>query len=106
MMDTSAVTILFTPRLSRAPLTRPQVKARYCRQALLGSPSHTYTPPPHRTSYLRGLIQILFPCRQLTQQAKHVVLEDVDALKHDGLSELCLLEDGEAAAADASASLT
>lgn len=31
MMDTSAVTMLLTPRLSRAPLTRPQVKARYCR---------------------------------------------------------------------------
>lgn len=30
MTDTSAVTMLFTPRLSRAPLTRPQVKARYC----------------------------------------------------------------------------
>lgn len=32
MMDTSAVTILFTPRLDRAPLTRPQVKARYYRE--------------------------------------------------------------------------
>lgn len=31
MTDTSAVTMLFTPRLDRAPLTRPQVKARYCR---------------------------------------------------------------------------
>lgn len=43
MIDTSAVTILFTPRLSRAPLTRPQVKARYCRpkQALIASSSHT-----------------------------------------------------------------
>lgn len=31
MTDTSAVTILFTPRLDRAPLTSPQVTARYCR---------------------------------------------------------------------------
>lgn len=31
MIDTSAVTMLFTPRLDRAPLTRPHVKARYCR---------------------------------------------------------------------------
>lgn len=30
MTDTSAVTMLFTPMLDRAPLTRPQVKARYC----------------------------------------------------------------------------
>lgn len=30
MLDTSAVTMLFTPRLNRAPRTRPQVKARYC----------------------------------------------------------------------------
>lgn len=29
MTDTSAVTMLFTPRTDRAPLTRPQVKARY-----------------------------------------------------------------------------
>lgn len=35
MMDTSDVTILLTPRLDRAPRTRPQVKARYWREGHL-----------------------------------------------------------------------
>lgn len=37
MTDTSEVTILFTPRLDRAPLTKPHVKARYCRRKTVTS---------------------------------------------------------------------
>lgn len=74
MMVTSAVTMLFTPRLNRAPLTRPQVKARYCRTTQATLVPHTsntkrpdQTPPPCTAAYLRRLIQILFPRWQLAQ---------------------------------------